>query len=52
MAYFDLENYYRMMFSLLQFQSWPMEMIENWTPNEREIYTYMLSEHIENKTEE
>ena len=47
MAYFDLENYYRTMFSLLQFQSWSMEMIENWTPYERELYTYMLSEHIE-----
>ena len=47
MAYFDLENYYRTMFSLFQIQSWPIEMIENWTPYERELYNYMLSEHIE-----
>ena len=49
MAHFDLENYYRTMFSLFQIQSWPMEMIGNWTPYERELYTYMLSEHIEDE---
>ena len=37
------------MFSLFQIQSWPMEMIGNWTPYERELYTYMLSEHIEDE---
>ena len=47
MAYFDLENYYRLLFSLQQFHHWPMTMVENWTPNDREIWVYMLSEHIE-----
>jgi hypothetical protein len=47
MGYFDLENYYKLLFSLQQFQSWSMEMVENWTPIDRELFVYMLSEHIE-----
>jgi hypothetical protein len=47
MAYFDLENYYRMLFSLQQFHHWNMTMVEEWTPVDREIYVHMLSEHIE-----
>jgi hypothetical protein len=47
MAYIDLENYYRLLFSLQQFHHWSMEMVENWTPFDREIFTHMLSEHIE-----
>lgn len=47
MAYFDLENYYRLLFSLQQFHHWNMPMIEEWTPNDREIWVSMLSEHIE-----
>ena len=47
MAYFDLENYYRLLFSLQQFQHWPMTMVEEWTPVDREIWVHMLAEHIE-----
>lgn len=47
MAYMSLENYYRLNFSLQQYHHWPMPMVENMTPYDREIYVYMLSEHIE-----
>ena len=47
MAYIDLEQYYRMLFSLQQFHNWSMMMVEYWTPNDREIFVHMLSEHIE-----
>ena len=47
MSYIDLENYYKMLFSLQQFHNWPMFMVEQWTPFDREIWVHMLSEHIE-----
>ena len=47
MAYFDLESYYRMLFSLQQFHKWNIPMVEEWTPVDREIFVHMLSEHIE-----
>lgn len=47
MSYIKLEDYYRLLFSLQQFHSWPMYMVENWTPYEREIWVHLLSEHIE-----
>jgi hypothetical protein len=49
MAYMTLENYYRINFSLLQFQKWPIPMIEDWTPMDRELYVHMLSAHIEDE---
>jgi len=47
MGYFDLADYYKVLFSLQQFHNWPMFMVEQWTPNDREVWLYMLSEHIE-----
>lgn len=47
MSYMTLENYYRINFSLQQFHKWPMTMVEEWTPMDRELYVFMLSEHIE-----
>lgn len=42
-----LESYYKMNFSLQQYHKWPIPMVENMTPFDREIYVFMLSEHIE-----
>lgn len=47
MAYMSLENYYRMNFALQQYHNWNMPMIENWVPFDREMYVFLLSEHIE-----
>jgi hypothetical protein len=47
MAYTNLENYYRLNFSLQQIHKWPINMIENMTPFDREIYTQLLVQHIE-----
>lgn len=47
MSYIKLEDYYRLLFSLQQFHNWPMYMVENWTPSDREIWVYLLSNHIE-----
>lgn len=42
-----LENYYRINFSLQQYHKWPIDMIEKWLPNEREIYVMLLSQYID-----
>jgi hypothetical protein len=43
----DLMNYYKLNFSLQQFQQWPIPMVENMTPYDRDIYVQLLSQHIE-----
>jgi hypothetical protein len=47
MGYFDLADYYKMLFSLQVFWNWPMPMVEEWTPATRELNILMLAEHIE-----
>lgn len=47
MAYMNLENYYRLNFSLQQIHKWPITMLENMTPIDRDIYVQLLSQHIE-----
>jgi hypothetical protein len=47
MAYMDLESYYRINFSLLQFHKYSLTEIENLIPFERELYLGMLQQHIE-----
>ena len=49
MAYMDLESYYRINFSLLQFHKYSLTEIENLIPFERELYLGMLQEHIEDE---
>jgi hypothetical protein len=51
MRYNDLENYYRLMFALIQFQKWPPDFVENMIPFEREIYVTLLQQHIEEEEE-
>ena len=47
MSYMDLESYYRINFSLLQFHKYSLSEIENLIPFERELYLGMLHRHIE-----
>jgi hypothetical protein len=47
MSYMDLESYYRINFSLLQFHKYSLSEIENLIPFERELYLGMLQQHIE-----
>jgi len=49
MAYMDLESYYRINFSLLQFHKYSLTEIENLIPFEREWYLGLLQEHIEDE---
>ena len=47
MSYMDLESYYRINFSLMQFHKYSLTEIENLIPFERELYLGMLQQHIE-----
>lgn len=47
MSYMDLENYYRLNFSLIQFHKYSLTEIENLIPWERDIYVELLSNHLE-----
>jgi hypothetical protein len=47
MAHMDLESYYRINFSLLQFHKYSLTEIENLIPFERELYLGLLQQHIE-----
>ena len=47
MAYMDLESYYRINFSLIQFHKYSLSEIENLIPFERELYLGLLQQHIE-----
>lgn len=43
----NLENYYRINFSLQQHHNWAISMVENMIPMEREIYIILLTQYIE-----
>ena len=43
----DLENFYTLNFSLMQYHKYSLTEIENMIPWEREVYVTMLSQHIE-----
>ena len=47
MAYMDLESYYKINFSLMQYHKYSLSEIENLIPFEREIYLALLQQHIE-----
>jgi hypothetical protein len=49
--YIDLETYYRLNFALIQFHKWNPDFIENLVPYEREIYTSLLQNHLEQEEE-
>jgi hypothetical protein len=43
----DLENYFKLNFALMQYHKWSLTEIENMMPFERDIYTILLKQHIE-----
>jgi len=43
----DLENYYKLNFSLIQYHKYSLTEIENLIPWERDIYVELLREHLE-----
>jgi len=47
MSQMDLENYFVINFSLLQYHKWSLTEIENMIPWERDIYVELLKKHLE-----
>jgi len=47
MVYMDLENYFKLNFSLIQYHKYSLTEIENLIPWERDIYVGMLINHLE-----
>jgi hypothetical protein len=47
MSHMDLENYFILNFSLLQYHKWSLTEIENMMPWERDIYVQLLKNHLE-----
>jgi len=43
----DLENYFKLNFALMQYHKWSITEIENMMPWERDIYTILLKQHLE-----
>ena len=43
----DLENYYKLNFSLMQYHKYSLTEIENLIPWERDIYVTLLQQHLE-----
>jgi hypothetical protein len=51
MIYINLRAYYELNFALCQYQKWSLEFIENLMPWEREVYTSLLQNHLEQEEE-
>jgi hypothetical protein len=47
MAHMDLESYFKLNFALMQHHKYSLTEIENMMPWEREIYTGLLSQYVE-----
>ena len=47
MAHMDLESYFKLNFALMQHHKYSLTEIENMIPWEREIYTGLLTQYIE-----
>lgn len=47
MIHMDLENYFRLNFSLMQYHKYSLWEIENMIPWERDIYVTLLQQHLE-----
>jgi hypothetical protein len=43
----DLENYFRLNFSLMQYHKWSLTEIEAMIPWERDVYVGLLQQHLE-----
>ncbi len=49
MVHMDLENYFRLNFSLMQYHKYSLNEIENWIPWERDVYVGLLQQHLEDE---
>tara|TARA_B100000287_G_scaffold362442_1_gene355712 strand:- start:8782 stop:8958 length:177 start_codon:yes stop_codon:yes gene_type:complete len=49
MVHMDLENYYKLNFSLMQYHKYSLTEIENLIPWERDIYVGMLQQYLEDE---
>ena len=47
MVHMDLENYFRLNFSLMQYHKYGLTEIENMMPWERDVYVGLLQAHLE-----
>jgi len=47
MIHMDLESYFRLNFSLMQYHKWSLTEIENLLPWERDVYVELLRQHLE-----
>jgi hypothetical protein len=47
MIHMDLENYYQLNFSLMQYHKWSLTEIEGLMPWERDVYVTLLKNHLE-----
>ena len=47
MVHMDLENYFLLNFSLMQYHKYSLTEIENWIPWERDVYVGLLQQHLE-----
>ena len=47
MIHMDLENYYQLNFSLMQYHKYSLTEIENLMPWERDVYVTLLKNHLE-----
>ena len=45
----DLESYYRINFSLMQYHKYSLTELENMMPWERDVYVSLLQEYIESE---
>jgi hypothetical protein len=43
----DLESYFRLNFSLMQYHKYSLTEIENMIPWERDVYVELLRQHLE-----
>jgi hypothetical protein len=47
MSHMDLENYFKLNFSLMQYHKYSLTEIENMIPWERDVYVGLLKNHLE-----
>jgi|TARA_B110000977_G_scaffold136585_1_gene173489 hypothetical protein len=47
-----VENYYKQNFAMIQHHNWSLTELENMVPWEREIYTGLLVQHLEEEKAE
>lgn len=51
-GYDDITNYYKTMFSMMQFHKYSLTELENMMPWEKFVYIDLLSDHLKRKEEE